>query len=119
MSLQPDELPLNHKIVIEKCGISQLEDGLCHVCSKELGTGSAIRVDDSQNRDIEYAPECPVWHCLGCWEPTSPLITQLFQHTHDFHQSLSKFSIRMNITVSGWSVLECKDRLNVINRIFE
>ena len=42
MSLQPDELPLNHKIVIEKCGISQLEDGLCHVCSKELGTGSAI-----------------------------------------------------------------------------
>ena len=58
MILQSDELPLNHNIVIEKCDI--FEDGLCHVCSKKLGTGSAVRVNDSQNRDIEFAPECSV-----------------------------------------------------------
>ena len=74
MILQSDELLLNHNIIIEKCNM--FGDGSCHVCSNKLATGVAIRVDDSQSRDMEYAPECPVWHCLGCWEPTSLLITQ-------------------------------------------
>ena len=113
MSLQSE----NHNIIIEKCNV--FEDGSCHVCSNKLATGVAIRVDDSQSRDMEYAPECPVWHCLGCWEPTSLLITQLFQHTYDYHIFLCRFAINIKNAISGWLILECRDRLHVISRIFE
>ena len=113
MSLQSG----NHNIIIEKCNV--FEDGSCHVCGNKLAAGVAIRVDDLQSRDMEYAPECPVWHCIGCWEPTSLLITQLFQHTHDYQLFLCRFAINIKTAISGWLILECRDRLHVISRIFE
>ena len=113
MSLQSK----NHKITIEKCNV--FEYGSCYVCNNELTTGVTIRVDDSQHREMEYAPECPAWHCLGCWEPTSPVITKLFQHTTEYHLFLCRLAISIHTTISGWLLLECRDRLHVISHIFE
>ena len=55
----------------------------------------------------------------GCWEPTSLLITQLFQHTYYYYLFLCRFAINIKNEISGWLILECRDRLHVISRIFE
>ena len=57
-------------IAVEKCNI--FEDDFCFAYSKKLDTGSALQVDDFQNHNTntEFAPGCPVWLYLGCWEPT-------------------------------------------------
>ena len=116
MVLQSDVAPANHIIAIEKCNI--FEDGFYFACSKKLDTGSALQVDSSQNHNTEFDPGCPVWHCLGCLEPNSPLITQHFWRTHDINLLLSRFVNAIRNATSGWSALEYKDRLKVIDHIF-